>query len=108
MAGGNAEAMNLALRVDVRNVDLAAYPNLQRGVVLQRIDGRVIRTRDDILQERVLALAPDFDFISDRLPPQPALPLHLPNPLRNYRALLDEQLNGSFCCMHGDLHVATS
>lgn len=105
VAGGNAEAMNLALRVDVRNVDLAAYPNLQRGVVLQRIDGRVIRTRDDILQERVLALAPDFDFISDRLPPQPALPVCLPNPLRNYRALLDEQLNGSFCCMHGDLHV---
>lgn len=105
VAGSNAEAMNLALRVDVRNFDLAAHPNLHRGTILRQVAGRVIRTRDDILQEQVLALLPDFNFTSDPLPRHPALPTRLPNPLRNYRWLLEAQLSSSFCSMHGDLHV---
>jgi hypothetical protein len=105
VAGGNAEAMNLASRVDVRNFDLGAHPNLQRGTILKRVAGRVIRTRDDILQEQVLALAPNFDFAADPLPRHAALSERLPNPLRNYRTLLEAYLSGTFCSMHGDLHL---
>ncbi|MCS6871433.1 MAG: Clp protease N-terminal domain-containing protein [Anaerolineae bacterium] len=105
VAGAGAEAINLASRVTVRNFNHAAHPTLYRGVVLERVAGRVLRTRDDILQERVLALAPDFDFISDPLPPHASYPERLPNPLYHYHALLETPVDGTFCPMHGDLHV---
>lgn len=105
VAGGNAEAMNLASRVDVKNFDLTAHPNLHRGMMLEHVLGSVTRTRDDILQEQVLALAPDFDFTRDPLPYHQALMERLPNPLKHYRSLLEQRLSGSFCSMHGDLHV---
>jgi len=105
IAGSNAEAINLALRVDVRNFDLSAQPNLRRGTVLRQVAGKVVRTRDDILQGQVLALAPNFDLVGDPLPRHAVFPERLPNPLRHYRELLDALISGSFCAMHGDLHI---
>ncbi|PJF43392.1 MAG: hypothetical protein CUN50_00260 [Candidatus Thermofonsia Clade 1 bacterium] len=104
VAGSNAEAMNLSSRVNVKAFDLAAHPNLHRGTIIRRVTGRVIRTRDDILEEQILALAPDFALTSDLLPSHAAFPVRLPNPLRHYRSLLEAQISGTFCPMHGDLH----
>jgi hypothetical protein len=39
------------------------------------------------------------------LPRHAAFSGRLPNPLHHYRELLDTLISGSFCAMHGDLHI---
>lgn len=105
VAGAEPGAVNMSCRVDVSSFPLAKFPNLHRGLQLPRVVGQVIDTRDGILQAQVHEIAPDFDFTANPLPYYPGLPYRLPNPLREYRFLLNQRIQGTFCSMHGDLHT---
>jgi Ternary complex associated domain 9/Clp amino terminal domain, pathogenicity island component len=71
----------------------------QRDQTVRPIVGRVTQTRDDVLQECVQALEPDF------LLTEPRLPGGLPNPLTTYRSLLRYRMNGRKSTIHGDMHI---
>jgi hypothetical protein len=104
VAGANPEAINYAARIDVHRLELS-QPAHYRGELLPRLVGRVIRTRDDILQEQVQALEPDFNILDEVLPPIEGVDRTLPNPLRRYPHMLEQRVVGTLCTIHGDLHT---
>jgi len=101
-AGAGAAAANMVGRVDVFNMDLGGY-KFYRGEPAPLIVGKVTQTRDDVLQDNVVALEPDFDLSAGRLPRRAGFG-SLPNPLRAYRWLLMQRLRGRFTPLHGDMH----
>lgn len=101
-AGAGAAAANMVGRVDVFNMDLGSH-KFYRGEPAPKIVGKVSQTRDDALQDSIVALEPDFDLSLGRLPRRGSFG-GLPNPLRAYRWLLMQRLRGRFAVMHGDMH----
>lgn len=73
-----------------------------RGEVVDRVVGKIWRTRDEKLMLALRALEPDFDHEKERFSVNNLL---LPNPLKTYNDLLDLVVNGSICTIHGDLHL---
>ncbi len=104
VAGAGPEAFNRASKVEVRGIDLSSG-RFYRGAVIDRLVGRVLYTRDDLLHQQVAALEPDFDPTGERMPEHPAFPALLPNPLRRYLNLLQRPISGSLSIIHGDLHL---
>jgi len=101
--GRGMEAARRAFKVEVQNVNLAqnAY---YRGEMVERIVGRVFKTRSEVLDLAARSLEPDFDLTSETIPSSGPME-KLPNPLLFYDGLLDRWVNGSMSKIHGDLHL---
>jgi len=102
-SGRGSEAAKRAYKVELRGLNLEKDAHF-RGEIIERISGRLWKTRDEILQMSVAGLAPDFDLAA------PVIPglmhgAYLPNPLVLYDDLLDRYVNGSLSRIHGDLHL---
>jgi len=102
-AGAQAGAADRASRIEVRGID-TAHTSYFRGQTIKRLVGRVLRTRDDTLQEQVQALEPNFDILAQALS-DPTGKLSLPNPLLHYARLLERWIDGTLSPIHGDLHT---
>lgn len=99
--GYGNEADKRAYKVEVRGVDLSQ--NLYyRGEVVDRLVGKVWKTRHDALVEAALDLQPDFDLRQKWVPAARGRVL---NPLYIYDDLLDRHITGSQSKIHGDLHL---
>jgi hypothetical protein len=97
-----AEAEGRANRVEVRNIDVSGAP-YQRGQSVKRLVGRVMKTREDLLQEQVQLVEPDFNFMSPHLTaPYGAVYI---NPLLLVNTLLETWIEGRLTPIHGDLHM---
>lgn len=103
-SGKGSEAASRAHKIEVRDLNFSedAY---YRGEVIDRLVGRVWKTRAEILQLAVHALEPDFDFTGQTIPGFDGKSERLPNPLRVYEDLMDYYVNGSLSKIHGDLHL---
>ncbi len=104
VAGSAPEAVNRASRVDVLGLDFDQKAYF-RGELVRKIAGRVVQTRDDILQQQVQALEPNFNILDENLPYGTSAAERLPNPLRRYNRLLEQRLSGTLSTIHGDLHM---
>ncbi|RPJ00794.1 MAG: hypothetical protein EHM39_04335 [Chloroflexi bacterium] len=103
-AGAQPEAINRASKVEVRGLGLNQQ-TLFRGETIDRVVGRVVSTRDDLLRRSLQALEPNFDLRAGLIPSgQDGVP-DLPNPLFAITALLERQVNGYLSVIHGDLHL---
>lgn len=103
-AGAQPEAINRSGKVEVRGLGVRRG-SFFRGELVDRIVGRVVSTRDDLLFRSLLSLEPDFDLRMDAVPSQDPTVPDLPNPLRRLNELLDRQVSGYLSTIHGDLHL---
>ncbi len=103
-SGSGPEAQNRAGKIEVRGI-AAPSQKYYRGAVVDRIIGRVLFTRDDLLREQIQQLEPDFAIDDEWLPVHPALSFQLPNPIKRYANILQRRLSGSLSTIHGDLHL---
>ncbi len=103
-AGSQPEALNRASKVELRGLDVHEAGHY-RGEVVERLGGRVVRTRDDLLRGSLQRLEPNFDFQAPLVPsPLPDVP-HLPNPILQVNDLLERPVAGHLSMIHGDLHA---
>lgn len=104
LAVGQSTDAASAYKIEVRGLDLTkdAY---YRGEVLERIAGRVWKTRDEYLLHAARALEPDFDIHVQTIPLEKTNIEKLPNPIFAYEELLDRHVNGSLSRIHGDMHL---
>ncbi len=99
--GQSAESAN-AFKIEIRNIDFN-QDTYFRGEVVERIVGRVWKTRDEQLTRAARRLGPDFDIESERIPFGEE---RLPNPIIAYAEVLDEyHVNATMSTIHGDLHL---
>jgi hypothetical protein len=103
-AGAAPEAINRASQIDMRGLDFKQKMPF-RGEMIRKLIGQIVQTRDDILQEQVQALAPNFPILDETLPYGSNPSARLPNPLRRYARILDQRLSGTLSTIHGDLHM---
>ncbi|MFN8379096.1 MAG: phosphotransferase [Anaerolineae bacterium] len=103
IGGKGQEAARKAFRIEVRKADLEGNVWF-RGEIVERIVGRVWRTRDEGLMHSVMALDPDFDPRGITIPGS-TRDHRLPNPLVYYDELLDRKVDGTLSMLHGDLHL---
>ncbi len=99
--GFGSEADKRAYKVDVKGINLSKN-TYYRGQVIERIIGKVWKTRHDVLLDAGRALEPDFDLRSQTISVGEQ---QIPNPLMFYEDLLDRHVNGSLSKVHGDLHL---
>jgi hypothetical protein len=100
-AGYGTEADKRAYKVEVQGFDLD-QDVFYRGEVVDRLVGRVWKTRDETLTHAARMLEPDFDLQAAAIPWNSS---RLPNPLLAYEGLLDRHVTGSLSKIHGDLHL---
>ncbi len=93
-----------AFKIEVRDLDLTGDTYF-RGEVLERVIGRVWKTRNETLTLAARGLDPDFDLEAEKIPAEIYKYDKLPNPLKTYEGLLDRYINGSLSRIHGDLHL---
>lgn len=103
-AGAQPEAINRASKVKVRGLGIDKNTYF-RGQVVERIVGRVVSTRDDLLMRALQNLEPYFDLRRDYIPSRSELVPDLPNPIMNITQLLDQQVSGHLSTIHGDMHL---
>ncbi|MBZ0298610.1 MAG: phosphotransferase [Anaerolineae bacterium] len=102
--GRGNEATRRAYRVEINQIDLGAALHY-RGEVIERIAGRVWKTRQETLTNAADILEPPFDLRAAQFYLDGPQPRTLPNPLLHYEDLLYYQANGSTSKIHGDLHL---
>jgi hypothetical protein len=102
--GRGNEATRRAYRVEVVGIDLNAVLHY-RGEVIERITGRVRKTRQEALHNAADILEPPFDLDGAKIYVNGPQPRTLPNPLLAYDDLLYYHVNGSTSKIHGDLHL---
>jgi hypothetical protein len=90
-----------ALQIEVRGIDFEE-DTYYRGEIVERIIGRIWKTRQEQLTNAIRELTPDFDFRENTLRAQA---IKLPSPLHHYSKLLDMTLMGTMSTVHGDLHL---
>lgn len=98
--GSGTEA---AYKIEVRGIDLQKDA-FYRGEVVERITGRIYKTRAEQLMYAARALSADFDLKAELISIDADFP-KLPNPLQIYEDLLERHINGSMSKIHGDLHL---
>ena len=103
-AGAQPEGINRVGKAEVRGLGLTRT-TFFRGEMIDRIAGRVVSTRDDLLRRSVQALEPEFDPLKGRIPSGRDDVPDLPNPLFDLVELLDRQVSGYLSVIHGDLHL---
>jgi hypothetical protein len=101
--GRGTEAARRAYKIDVKGLNLAET-TYYRGEVVDRLIGRVFKTRSETLLFAANALRPDFDLRLETIPGVGDIE-KLPNPILAYEDLLDRYVNGSLSKIHGDLHL---
>lgn len=104
VAGAESAAINWSGRIDVYGLDLSSKSYF-RGEPIRKIIGKVRQTRSSLLLARAEALEPDFSLADDWLPRLSSFADRLPNPIRQYPALLERRLAGTLSTIHGDLHT---
>lgn len=102
--GRGNEATRRAYRVELHGIDLNAVLHY-RGEVIERISGRVRKTRQEALHNAADILEPPFDLDAAKIYTQGPQPRALPNPLLACDDLLYYHVNGSTSKIHGDLHL---
>jgi hypothetical protein len=103
-SGRGNEATRRAFKIDMQQVDLSSTLHF-RGEVIERINGRVWKTRSEILLSAADILEPPFDLLAPEFH-LPGPPQHtLMNPLLAYDDLLYFHMSGSASKIHGDLHM---
>jgi hypothetical protein len=104
IATGYANEPASAYKIEIRGIDLKkdAY---YRGEVIERIAGRVYKTRTEELRLAVRGLEADFDVHAQFVRGGDGPLEKLPNPLLGYDDLLERYINGSLSKIHGDLHL---
>lgn len=103
VGGKGQEAARKAFRIEVRKAEFEGSAWF-RGEIVERVTGRVWRSRDESLMHHVLALDPDFDPRADTIPGS-TRDHRLPNPLICYDELLNRKVDGTISMLHGDLHL---
>ncbi len=103
-SGRGNEATRRAFKIEVKDMDLVSALHY-RGEVIERIAGRVWKTRQEMLVSAADILEPPFDLRASRFYLQEPQPRTLPNPLVAYDDLLYYHVNGSTSKIHGDLHL---
>lgn len=103
MGRGN-EATRRAYKIEVLGLDLDQTFHY-RGEVIERMVGRVRKTRFDSLLNAATALEAPFDLYAETITVKGLTQRRLPNPLIAYDELLYAHLNGSTSKIHGDLHL---
>lgn len=101
--GKGSEAARRAYKVEVQNLNMTSDAYF-RGEVVERLVGRVWKTRAEILFLAAHALEPDFDARAEMIPGFNKGEKLL-NPLIAYEDLMDRYVNGSLSKIHGDLHL---
>jgi len=101
--GRGTEAAKRAFKIDVNEVDLT-HTTYYRGEVVERLVGRVFKTREEALVHTVSALEPDFDPRAEFIPGVRGVE-KMPNPIIAYKEILDRHVNGALSKIHGDLHL---
>jgi ATP-dependent Clp protease ATP-binding subunit ClpC len=104
LAIGHGNDSARAYKIEVRGLDLAS-DTYYRGEVVEKITGRVWKTRNELLIHAARALEPDFDLDADKITIGTGSLEKLPNPILAYEDLLDTYINGSLSRIHGDLHL---
>ncbi len=100
--GGTANTnLTRAYQIEVRDIDFD-HDTYYRGEIVERLIGRVWKTRNEQLVGAVRALEPDFEFNGEKIIFNNT---RLMNPLLHYTSLLDEMIDASLCTIHGDLHL---
>jgi hypothetical protein len=104
LAAGQGSDAATAYKIEVRGIDLNkdAY---YRGEVVERIAGKVYKTRNEHFNHAARALEPEFDLSAENITTGIDAPAKLPNPLLAYEELLERHINGSLSKIHGDLHL---
>jgi hypothetical protein len=97
--GYGNEVDRRAYRVDVRGGSSRQH---YRGEVIERVVGKVWKTRDEMLTDSARELVPDFDLRGQWITVGDE---RIPNPLLAYDDMLDRYINGSVSKIHGDLHL---
>jgi hypothetical protein len=92
---------NRALQIEVRGIDFNE-DTYYRGEIVERIVGRVWKTRIEQLNYFVRVLEPSFDVRDNSIR---AGNHKLPNPLIHYSDLLNKTIMGTMSTIHGDLHI---
>ena len=91
---------NLAYQIEIRGINFNE-DTYYRQEVVERIAGRVWKTRREQLTNAVRELEPDFDIQSEYIPLNEN---RIENPLAFYARMLEETIDGTFSTIHGDLH----
>lgn len=101
--GRGSEAARRAHEIEIRGLNFSKDVYF-RGEVIERIAGRLWKTRADLLLGALLPLRPDFDPLAPTMPGFGSIPL-LPNPIIAHDDLLGRSVTGSISRLHGDLHL---
>lgn len=104
LAIGLNPASEMAYKVEMRGLDLGE-DTYYRGEVVERIAGRVMKTRREQLTVAARALQPDFDLELEYIPVSVDRNKKIPNPLFHYENELERLVNGTISRIHGDLHL---
>lgn len=89
-----------ASEIEITNIDFS-QDTYFRGEAVEKIYGRVWRTRHERLLDAVRALEADFDLKGELI----SVGQHrLPNPLKSYMVMLEQPIEGALSIIHGDLH----
>jgi len=90
-----------AYKIEVRGIDFEQETYF-RGEVVEKLIGRVWKTRNEQLINALRILEPDFNIDSRvvQLGDQA-----LPNPIATYQTLLDATVVANLSTIHGDLHL---
>lgn len=99
--GFGSEAEKRAYKIELRGFE-PDQTLVFRGEVIERIAGKVWKTRHDLLLDFARDLEPDFNLDSRWIQLGEK---QIPNPLYSYEELLDRYVNGSISKIHGDLHL---
>lgn len=102
LALGQSSDGGYAYQIEIRGINFD-YDTYYRGEIVERIIGRIWKTRNEQLKHAVSALHPDFDAEADRIPLTDEK--KLPNPIIAYQEIMDQTINGTLSTIHGDLHV---
>jgi hypothetical protein len=101
MAMGDGTIGSRPYHIEMRGVDLDNVM-YYRGEVIDRITGRVWRTRAEQMGAYLRLLRPDFELDATTLDFEG---VELPNPVRHYPKLLEEKVKGTLSTIHGNLHL---
>ncbi len=103
-AGAHPEAINRASKVQVRGLGITDSTFI-RGEVVDRVVGRVVSTRSDLMMRALQELEPYFDLRRGLVPSLNEDVADLPNPIMSINTLLDRQVSGYLSTIHGDMHL---
>jgi hypothetical protein len=102
--GRGNEATRRAYKIMLTGIDLERDFHY-RGEVIDRIVGRVRKTRHDSLMNAATMLDTPFELNGETIVIKGSKQRTLPNPIRAYEELLHLHISGSTSKIHGDLHL---